>query len=135
MSLREKSSLYDRHSRGVLGPSVERESGEGPNPSNGAYFADEGNNFSTPFGPATSTAGGGTLEEFDHLKELLQNNIFSSNTATTYYASPKEGTQFQDLHPGATDFFSGQPTNSTLGQFGGPYTTVSTACVEDGGLC
>ena len=38
MSLKNKSSLYDRHARGTLGPTVERSDGEGPNPSNGNFW-------------------------------------------------------------------------------------------------
>ena len=131
MSLLEKSSLYDRHSHGNLGPSVQG-GGEGPNPQDGAYFVDNESNPSSPF--KAKSGGGGGLGNFDHMKALLDTQIFSENTGVTYHPSPLLEGGLQELHPGATDVWSGQPTNPNTGQFGGPYI-ASAICTSGGGFC
>ena len=113
MSLLEKQSLYDRHSRETLGTSVGNNMG-GPNPSDGNYYTENGN-VDSPF-----VTKGGTG---DHMKDLLTQNVISNNTGVTYQPSPILSTNFQDLD-GGTDVFSGQPLNSTRGQFGGPYKNI-----------
>ncbi len=108
MSLINKKSLYDRQERNTLGSNV----GTTP-PSEGNYYAQNGQAMNSPF-----TSNGGPVE--DHMIELLENSITSTNTGQTYLAAPNVS-PFQDLHPGATDCFSGQPMNPSTGQFGGPY--------------
>ena len=73
MSLKKKKSLYDRHQIGILGPTVERPDGEGPNPSNGNFFTDSGNSDS-PF----QSKGG------DHMVALLNQTVASPNSSQTY---------------------------------------------------
>ena len=138
MSLLDKKSLYDRHQRDNLGNSVGEGwpngfAGAGENPSNGAYFIDSEAVAYSPFQPQ----GGPAHADFDHMVELLDKNVISNNSGVTYLHSPRYGTPpgyFQDLRPGDTDFFSGQPVNPTLGQFGGPYIN-SVACTQQGGYC
>ena len=130
MSLVEKSSLYDRHTHGNLGPSVQG-GGEGPNPNDGAYFIDNESNPSSPFTSKGSPPG---IGNFDHMKTLLHSKIFSENTGVTYHPSPLLEGGLQDLHPGATDVFSGHPINPDTGQFGGPYI-ASSICTSGGGFC
>tara|TARA_Y100001963_G_scaffold13363_1_gene16722 strand:+ start:217 stop:594 length:378 start_codon:yes stop_codon:yes gene_type:complete len=122
--LLEKQSLFDRHNRNELATSV-----GGAAPSEGNYFASEGQTINSPF---ISDTG-------DHMVDLLTGNVQSENVpgGMTYLASPSLGVppaHFQDLHPGATDTFSGQPMNSSLGQFGGPYINQGP-CTSGGGVC
>ena len=73
----------------------------------------------------------------DHMVDLLTTSVQSKNSGMTYLPSPRLGVppnHFQDLHPGATDHFSGQPTNPNLGQFGGPYIS-NGPCTTGGGFC
>ena len=114
MSLLEKKSLYDRNNRGTLGTNVGSSA-----PSQGNYYAEDGQNMNSPF-----TTKAGPVD--DDLKTLLENDITSLNTGVTYLKSPSKS-PYQDLHPGATDNFSGQSPNSALGQFGGPYKNVGPA--------
>jgi hypothetical protein len=120
--LLSKKSLYDRTSRMTLDPEV------GTSPaSEGTYFASEGQTIDSPF-----INGSG-----DHMVDLLTTNVTSQNSGMTYLSSPSLGTpphHFQDLYPGATDHFSGQPANPNLGQFGGPYIS-SGPCTSGGGVC
>ena len=120
--LLEKQSLYDRHNRNELATGV-----GGAAPSEGTYFASEGQTIDSPFINGTG----------DHMIDLLTSNVQSENSGVTYFSSPSLGvppSHFQDLHPGATDTFSGQPVNSALGQFGGPYINQGP-CTSGGGLC
>lgn len=122
--LLNKQSLYDRHNINELGNNV-----GGAAPSAGTYFASEGQTIDSPFVNGTG----------DHMVDLLTVPLQTENVpgGMTYLPSPSLGippAHFQDLHPGATDTFSGQPINSTLGQFGGPYTTQGP-CTTGGGLC
>lgn len=109
MSLINKKSLYDRQEKNTLGANVGTTS-----PSEGAYYAANGQAMNSPF-----ITKNGAVE--DHMIELLENAVTSTNTGQTYLPSPNQS-QFQDLHPGATDVWSGQPMNPSTGQFGGPYT-------------
>tara|TARA_Y100000592_G_scaffold92349_1_gene153921 strand:+ start:394 stop:750 length:357 start_codon:yes stop_codon:yes gene_type:complete len=111
MSLVDKKSLYDRNSRENLGGNV----GTNP-PAAGKYFAEDGQNMNSPF-----RTKGGPVDDLH--KTLLEEDVFSNNTGTVYKKSPNKS-PFQDLHPGATDNFSGQLPNPTLGQFGGPYKNI-----------
>lgn len=77
MSLKNKSSLYDRHQRGNLGPTVERPDGEGPNPANGNFFTEEGLSDS----PFDSVRG---LKN-DQLVKLLNKETLSGNSNTGVY--------------------------------------------------
>ena len=117
-----KSSLFDRNDRMNTGPAVGTSV-----PSDGTYYATEGQTIDSPF-----INGSG-----DHMVDLLTTNIQSGNSGMTYLSSPSLGTppaHFQDLHPGATDSFSGQPANPNMGQFGGPYNTQGP-CTSGGGFC
>tara|TARA_B100000287_G_scaffold418784_1_gene456203 strand:- start:4 stop:381 length:378 start_codon:yes stop_codon:yes gene_type:complete len=115
MSLLDKKSLYDRQSRGALGNSIGTPDNPGTTPKDGNYYAEEGQNMNSPF-----TSKGGPVD--DHMVALLTKNIISKNTNTLYMSSPN-ASPYQDLHPGATDTWSGQPFSDTsdLKQFGGPY--------------
>tara|TARA_Y100000592_G_scaffold68635_1_gene106648 strand:+ start:2260 stop:2637 length:378 start_codon:yes stop_codon:yes gene_type:complete len=122
--LLEKQSLFDRHNRNELGNAVGTAA-----PSAGNYFAGEGQSINSPF----------VSETGDHMVDLLTGNVTTENVpgGMTYLAAPSLGVppaHFQDLHPGATDTFSGQPVNSALGQFGGPYINQGP-CTTGGGLC
>jgi len=77
MSLKNKASLYDRHQRGTLGPTVERPNGEGPNPSNGNFFTEEGLSDS----PFDSVRG----PKNDQLVKLLNKETLSGNSSTGVY--------------------------------------------------
>ena len=77
MSLKNKASLYDRHQRGTLGPTVERPDGEGPNPSNGNFFTEEGLSDS----PFDSVRG----PKNDQLVKLLNKETLSGNSSTGVY--------------------------------------------------
>ena len=77
MSLKNKSSLYDRHQRGNLGPKVERPDGEGPNPSNGEFFT-EGGLSDSPFNSVRGIKD-------DQLVKLLNKETLSSNSNTGVY--------------------------------------------------
>ena len=77
MSLKNKSSLYDRHQRGNLGPTVERPDGEGPNPADGNFFTEEGLSDS----PFDSVRG---LKN-DQLVKLLNKETLSGNSNTGVY--------------------------------------------------
>ena len=77
MSLKNKSSLYDRHQRGNLGPTVERPDGKGPNPANGNFFTEEGLSDS----PFNSVRG---LKN-DQLVKLLTKETLSGNSSTGVY--------------------------------------------------
>tara|TARA_Y100001963_G_scaffold121041_1_gene169298 strand:+ start:692 stop:1063 length:372 start_codon:yes stop_codon:yes gene_type:complete len=117
-----KQSLFDRHNRMELASTV-----GGSAPSDGNYYASEGQTINSPFANGTG----------DHMVDLLTSNVQSENSGITYLSSPSLGVppgHFQDLHPGATDTFSGQPVNSSLGQFGGPYNTQGP-CTTGGGFC
>ena len=77
MSLKIKASLYDRHQRGTLGPTVERPDGEVPNPSNGNFFTEEGLSDS----PFDSVRG----PKNDQLVKLLNKETLSGNSSTGVY--------------------------------------------------
>jgi len=77
MSLKNKASLYDRHQRGTLGPTVERPDGEGPNPANGNFFTEEGLSDS----PFNSVRG----PKNDQLVKLLNKETLSGNSSTGVY--------------------------------------------------
>jgi len=77
MSLKNKASLYDRHQRGTLGPTVERPDGEGPNPANGNFFTEEGLSDS----PFDSVRG----PKNDQLVKLLNKETLSGNSSTGVY--------------------------------------------------
>ena len=111
MSLVDKKSLYDRNDRNTLGGYVGTNS-----PAQGKYFAEDGQNMNSPF-----RTKGGPVDDLH--KALLETDVTSKNTGVTYLKSPSKS-PYQDLHPGATDNFSGQLSNPTLGQFGGPYKNV-----------
>ena len=124
MSLINKKSLFDRHTKGTLGTSVGNNM-EGPVPSEGNYYAehDESGFANSPF---TGTG--------DHMVDLLTTSVQSTNTGVTYNPTPLPGTPNADLN-GGTDFHSGQEAfsgttdpygtyNTTLNQFGGPYKTT-----------
>jgi len=91
MSLREKKSLYDRHSNGTLGNTVEGPNGTGPNPSDGGYFRNDGQSQS-PF----LTKDGG-----DYLKALLTKKVQTGNIENMTYLPSPTVSDFQDLD-GAT---------------------------------
>ena len=82
MALKDKTSLYDRHTYNTLGNTPENTS-----PSAGNYFTEQGASDS----PFTSKAGGN-----DHMVKLLTKQVFSTNTGETYLPSPN-GSEFQDL--------------------------------------
>ena len=88
MSLKDKQSLYDRHTNSVLGNTVGGPNGTGPNPSAGNYFTNEGTSDS----PFASKAG----PRKDHMVNLLTNNVTSFNSNLTYKPSPNKS-DFQDL--------------------------------------
>ena len=88
MSLKDKKSLYDRHTNSVLGNTVGGPNGTGPNPSAGNYFTNEGTSDS----PFASKAG----PRKDHMVNLLTNNVTSFNSNLTYKPSPNKS-DFQDL--------------------------------------
>ena len=122
--LLEKQSLFDRHNRNELGNAVGTAS-----QSAGNYFASEGQSINSPF----------VSETGDHMVDLLTGNVTTENVpgGMTYLAAPSLGVppaHFQDLYPGGTDTFSGQPMNSALGQFWGPYINQGP-CTTGGGLC
>ena len=104
MSLKDKKSLYDRHTNSVLGNTVGGPNGTGPNPSEGGYFSNDGQSQS-PF----LTKDGG-----DYLKALLTKNVKSTNSVTstgtplTYLPSPNQS-DFQDLDgvTGGQGYFHG----------------------------
>jgi hypothetical protein len=130
-------SMYDRHHRNTLGNAVGfgwdtvGYADAGESPSNGDYFVDNGASPSSPFKPENGPAHAG----FDHMVELMTKNIKSGNgLGMTYHHSPILEDTFQDLNTDMDSFFSGQPTNPTLGQFGGPYVN-SIACTQQGGFC
>ena len=110
MSLAQKVSKFDRHKLGVAGSAP---GGTGPNPSEGEYFADGGNINNTPFD-----------SDGDHLKALLTQAITSNNVASVTY-NPNENQPYGQIDlNGGTDTFSGQPSNPSVSNFGGPYTTT-----------
>ena len=74
MSLINKKSLYDRQERNTLGSNV----GTTP-PSEGNYYAQNGQAMNSPF-----TSNGGPIE--DHMIELLENSITSTNNSYSMYA-------------------------------------------------
>ena len=122
IGLLSKKSLYDRTNRMTLDPVVGTS-----NPSEGTYYTSETGLIDSPF-----INGSG-----DHMVDLLTTNVQSENSGMTYLSAPHLGVppaHFQDLHPGATDSFSGQPANPNLGQFGGPYNTQGP-CTSGGGFC
>lgn len=118
MSLLNKRSLYDRHTRDELGKSVGRPDGQGPRPSNGDYFSDNGVSDS-PF----NTERG---EKMDQMVEMLKKEVVSNNMKLfgrgKYGPAPGgfENSPFQDLDGGFGT------ANRELGQFGGPYTHPET---------
>ena len=101
MSLKEKKSLYDRHSNGTLGNTVEGPNGTGPNPSEGQYFRNNGQSQS-PF----LTKDGG-----DYLKALLTKKIKSDNIESLTYLPSPTVSDFQDLDgvTGGQGYFHGVP--------------------------
>ncbi len=99
MSLKDKKSLYDRHTNSVLGNTVGGPNGTGPNPSEGGYFRNDGQSQS-PF----LTKDGG-----DYLKALLTKNVKTGNIENmTYLPSPNQS-DFQDLDgvTGGQGYFHG----------------------------
>ena len=126
MSLIDKKSLFDRHTKGTLGTSVGN-NGQGPIPSDGNYFVNDGMDMSSPFEQAKGQGSG------DHMIDLLQNQVNSLNLKNSEGNALSYIPSNQDLN-GGTDFHSGQePFNgttspfgtygTTLKQFGGPYKT------------
>ena len=101
MSLKEKKSLYDRHSNGTLGNTVEGPNGTGPNPSEGQYFRNNGQSQS-PF----LTKDGG-----DYLKALLTKKVKSDNIESLTYLPSPTVSDFQDLDgvTGGQGYFHGVP--------------------------
>ena len=129
MSLTDKKSMYD-----LQAPET-----------NAVAHGFEGENWATS-GPSTSDfewfangMSGWTQSPFvsstgDHMVDLMTEDIVSNNhypAAITYFKSPTNS-DYQDLNtsaePGA---YSGQTSNSLLGQFGGPYV----ANCPPGGFC
>ena len=109
MSLVNKTSKFDRHKLGVTGNAA----GSPMSPSEGEYFADGGNINNTPFD-----------SDGDHLKALLTQAITSNNVASVTY-NPNENQPYGQIDlNGGTDTFSGQPSNPSVSNFGGPYTTT-----------
>ena len=116
--LKDLKSLYDRHKRNVLGNTVGRPTGEGPNPANGDYFTDEGLSDS----PFDSTRA---LKE-DQLVKLLENNVKSNNHSylgspgsITYKPSP-QNSPFQDMNGASSDYGEGFE-NPLTGNYDGRY--------------
>ena len=96
MSLKNKSSLYDRHQRGNLGPTVERPDGEGPNPANGNFFTEEGLSDS----PFDSVRG----PKNDQLVKLLNKETLSGNSNPGIY---QPGELDKDGVDGGNGYFHG----------------------------
>ena len=122
IGLLSKKSLFDRTSSMTLDPV-----GGTSAPSEGTYYTSETGLIDSPFINGTG----------DHMVDLLTTSVQSENSGMTYLPSPRLGVppnHFQDLHPGATDHFSGQLENPNLGQFGGPYITHGP-CTTGGGFC
>ena len=123
MGLKDLKSSFDRHkiqqpnsTTGVIpGPTIERPSGEGPNPANGDYFRE--GNMAPSDSPFDTTRG----DKMDQMVKLLQEDVKSNNHSystigiMTYKPSPLIPGEFADLNGGYA------PANSELGQFGGPY--------------
>ena len=118
MSLLDKKSLFDRHTKGNLGNAVgagftdDNFASAGVSNADGNYFAEGNTGFSqSPFIEGTNS---------DHLVDLLTETV-TTTTGNTYFPSPTDSV-FQDLNtPFDPTSFSGAVPNPTLGQFGGPY--------------
>ena len=106
MALKDMKSLYDRHKRGELGQSIGRPDGQGPKPSAGDYFSEEGLSDS----PFDSVRG----PKSDQMVKLLTKS--TQGQFSTYPPSPSKST-YQDL-----DGTFSTLIDPALGQFGGPYT-------------
>tara|TARA_R110001606_G_C15119468_1_gene621892 strand:+ start:260 stop:658 length:399 start_codon:yes stop_codon:yes gene_type:complete len=126
MGLKNLKSRFDRHKipyplvppgGEVPGPTIERSSGEGPNPANGDYFR-EGNT-------APSDSPFDTVRELkmDQMVALLQEDVKSNNHSykgsigtITYKPAPISPNIFADLNGTFSTLIDPE-----LGQFGGPY--------------
>mgnify|MGYP003129261665 CR=1 FL=1 len=113
MSLLDKKSLYDKQSRGTLGDPIGTPALPGTNPSDGIYYAEDGLNTVSPF-----TTKGGPPE--DHMKARLTQALASGNSPGVNYLAGQLDLNTSD----AIGTYSGQVSNPTTGQFGGPYTST-----------
>ena len=117
MALKDLRSLYDRHKRNTLGNTVAGPTGEGPIPSEGAYFS----NNMTSDSPFNSVRG----LKMDQMVQMLANTVKSSNTGSTYGPAPggSENSPFQDMN--GNDFGAGF-ANPLTGNYMGQYTNPDT---------
>ena len=123
MGLKDLKSSFDRHkiqqpnptTGEISGPTIERPSGEGPNPAHGDYFRQGATAESDS--PFDTTRG----DKMDQMVALLDQDVKSNNHSystigtRTYKPSPLIPGEFADLNGGYAS------VNSELGQFGGPY--------------
>ena len=107
MALKDMKSLYDRHSKDTLGNSVAGPTGEGPLPSEGAYFAQRGTSDS----PFDSVRG----PKMDQMVQMLAKGVKSKNTLQKYGPAPggTENSPFQDLD--GVDYGNGRYQNPETG--------------------
>ena len=91
MSLLDKKSKYDRHTRGVIGNTVGGPDGTGPNPEDGPYYYIEGGVGEHGLSPFIGKMG----LTSDQMVALLKSNI-STHTGNTYFAAPSKS-PYQDL--------------------------------------
>jgi len=109
MALKDLRSLYDRHKRNTLGNTVAGPTGEGPIPSEGAYYS----NDATSDSPFVTVRG----PKMDQMVQMLNNNVMSGNTGQVY----KPGTH--DMN--GNDFGQGF-TNPLTGNYEGQYINPDT---------
>ena len=125
MSLIDKKSLYDRHTRMNLGNKVgegfsgNNWAGSGVSNTDAIYYANALQGFTqSPFDSPTG----------DHLVDLMTDKVYSANHgyaggSITYHPSPGAPmhNQFADLNTEVDSDHSGAVPIAGLGQFGGPY--------------
>lgn len=131
MSLLDKKSLYDRHSKGNSETAVgagftgDNFASAGVSNADGNYFAEGNTGFSqSPFIAGTNN---------DHLVDLMTESV-TTTTGNVYLngqVSGIAGGQLDLNTPFDFGTYSGQTSNPTTGQFGGPYIDNC----PPGGLC
>ena len=122
MALKDKASLYDRHTREELGESVGGgKSGGGPSPHAGNYYQEMGQSDS-PFDTVR-------LPKMDQMVQLLEHSVTSNNHSylgspgsITYKPSPQQS-PFQDMN--GNDFGEGF-SNPLTGNYKGRYINPET---------
>ena len=126
-----KKSLYDKNKHNILGDAIGIPPNGNNSPSEGNYYANDTLQNDSPF-----INGSG-----DHMIDLLTTTVQSGLSGITYLPSPiganattPSSAHFQDLDPTLLGQHSGQQSNPTLGQFGGPYLSMGP-CTTGGGFC